>query len=311
VAERMETAAAWAQTGMQVCVHVGTQCLLDTQRLARHAQDIGADAIAVMCPMTIAKPLAIANVVEYLEAVYRAAPDIPMLVYHFPTLTGTPFRLYDILSAALERVPSVRGAKFTSWDLADFAACQSIGGPVTDLLYSIEGNIVGAAFLGARAFVGMQFSLIAPTYRRIVDAARRGDAQLAQTVNRRAVDFMLALGKAVGPSVEKAVAACKYIVGRRLGRHVGETRPPGARLTSEEESQVVRLVMPFVHGGDRRQGGHFDAAAARFAATSVNDDDDDDADFVAHAARGADGRGARASGRRGGGRASQGRYRLV
>jgi N-acetylneuraminate lyase len=162
VAERMAVTEAWVKTGLQVCVHVGTQSLLDTQRLARHAQDCGAHGIAVMCPMTIAKPLAIDNVVEYLEAVYRAAPRIPMLVYHFPTLTNAPFKLYDVLVACTAhggRVPSVCGAKFTSWDLADYAACQSLGGPITDLLYSIEGNLVGAAFLGARAFVGLRWQL--------------------------------------------------------------------------------------------------------------------------------------------------------
>lgn len=245
VRERMANCAAWVETGLQVCVHIGCQSLLDTQKLARHAQDSGADGIAVMVPATIAKAQSLDYYVDYLFEVYKAAPEIPMLVYHFPTLTGHPYKLYDILQKGIERIPSLCGAKFTSWDLADYAACQSIGGQITDIIYSIEGNLVGAAFLGARTFVGMQFSMIAPIYRRIVDAARAGDNDKAQRENQRASDFMLKMSQCGGNSIEKCVAITKFVTAYRLRRDIGEPRPPGARLSDDEKDKVRRLLFPF------------------------------------------------------------------
>lgn len=243
--ERKAATEAWVSTGLQVCAHVSAQSLVETQKLARHAQDAGVHAIAVMCP-SFFKPNTVDQYVEFLYEVYRAAPDVPMLIYHFPILTNIPFRLYDILIKAIPRIPTVRGAKFTSHDLSDYAACQAIGGQVTDMIYSIEGNMYAAAFMQCKAFVGMQFSMIAGVFRSIWEAASRGDVQRAKSENDKAVAFQLAMFNSCSAfSLEKAVALTKYLVGLRLGRDCGETRAPGARLTAEEKAKIEKTLLPF------------------------------------------------------------------
>lgn len=285
VQERMEAAQAWVESGLQVCVHVGAQSLLDTQALARHAQDIGADGIAVMVPVAVIKAGTLDHIVDYLFQVYRAAPEIPMLVYHFPTLTGYPYRLYDILRAGIAKIPTLRGAKHTSFDLADFTLCQSIGGQITDCIYSIEGNLIGAALIGAKAFVGMQFSMVGPLYREIAEAAARGDVARARAANARACDFMNKMAECTrGGSIEKAIAVTKYVVSLRLGRDCGECRAPGYKLSAQEKADVQRLLLPFC--SENGLAGRSRQAVGRYSSSSLLQQqgrrgDDDDSESTA------------------------------
>lgn len=212
VRERKAATERWVATGLKVCTHIGAHSVQDTIELAEHAQSCGAHAAAVLCPGFF-KPPTVEEVVDFLSEVARAAPRLPILYYHFPALNGVDFKLFDILRAAQNRgtVPTLRGAKFTSLDLGDFAACQSLKG-VTDLLSACEQNLMGAAFLGGTAFVGAQFSVIAPLYLRLMAAAQKGDAATTKKFQQLAVSFINMIQGIVGPSLPRNIAALKTLV---------------------------------------------------------------------------------------------------
>ena len=87
--ERLALAEAWVKEKAQVpttIIQVGGCPLRDAQRLAAHAEQIGATAIAVL-PSMFMFPSDIDELVEWIALIASAAPNLPCLYYHIPVLT--------------------------------------------------------------------------------------------------------------------------------------------------------------------------------------------------------------------------------
>ena len=89
VDERKQVAGAWrkaAPPGLKLVVHVGHLSLADSCTLARHAQEIGADAIATIAP-NFFKPAGAPELVAWCRQIAAAAPALPFYYYHMPGMT--------------------------------------------------------------------------------------------------------------------------------------------------------------------------------------------------------------------------------
>src|SRR5438105_2300983 len=118
VEQRMRAAELYVEAAggrLAVAVHAGAQATWDTVELAAHASDIGAAAVAVMCPPYF--PLDEAELVSHLTAAARACTPTPFYVYEFAARSG-----YAVPLTALERLreaaPNFRGLKVSDvpWD---------------------------------------------------------------------------------------------------------------------------------------------------------------------------------------------------
>lgn len=271
VRERKAMTERWMATGLKVCAHIGAQSLPETRELAAHAQSCGVHAVAVICP-SFFKPASVSDVVDFLQDVSNAAPAVPLLVYHFPGLTGIPFRLSDILAEALRRgtLPNLRGAKYTSPDLGDFTSCLQLKGPITELLYAQEPNIAGATFIGATAFVGRDYSYVGPLYNRVLAAASKGDVAGARALQGLVASFLAMFSAAVGGSVEKGIGAAKVLTGLRLQRDVGPPRAPVPRLSVIEKQKLSEGMAAFVKAYAAETGKATTTASAAAAAPAID-----------------------------------------
>jgi dihydrodipicolinate synthase/N-acetylneuraminate lyase len=94
--------------GFQVAVHAGAQTTADTVALARHAAEVGADAVAVIAPPYF--PLDEAEILEHLRAAAAACAPLPFYIYEFAGRSG-----YQIPITAIERMrelaPNLAGMK--------------------------------------------------------------------------------------------------------------------------------------------------------------------------------------------------------
>ena len=52
-----------------------------------------------------------------LKEVASAAPNTPMLYYHFADKTGVNFSCVKLIEKAKEMIPTFAGVKFTGWDM--------------------------------------------------------------------------------------------------------------------------------------------------------------------------------------------------
>jgi len=104
ISERKRLAEAWASAapplGLRVYMHVGTESLVESVELARHAAATqGISGILSMTPVYF-KPT-IGTLVDFLAAVAGAAPSLPFWFYHFPDDTGVlPGQAHSLLALA-------------------------------------------------------------------------------------------------------------------------------------------------------------------------------------------------------------------
>ena len=134
IAERRAVAEAFvssAPSGFRVAVHAGAQTSADTITLAAHAQEIGADAVAVIAPPYF--PLDADELTKHLVGAANAADPLPFYVYEFAGRSG-----YAIPPSVVTRVaqaaPNVVGLKVSD---TPFEAVEPYLGLGLDVLHRL------------------------------------------------------------------------------------------------------------------------------------------------------------------------------
>lgn len=95
-----------------VMTQVGDEAMENIKELAKHAEDIGVDAIAALTPYYY-KPDTEA-VIEYYKTI-GSYTDLPLFIYHIPPFTGLTLTARTI-ATIMEQVPTVSGIKDSSGD---------------------------------------------------------------------------------------------------------------------------------------------------------------------------------------------------
>lgn len=158
-------------------IQVGSGSLADSVELAKHAQEIGAHAIACVGP-TYFKPASLDDYVSYMQAVAAAAPHLPFYLYDIDFITGIHFRSVDFFEKALPRIPNLRGVKHTSPSFVNMHLLfAKFGGRVDVVMGSSETYLEGLA-IGLEGNIILSFDGLA--LGRIKDAFDRGDLTAAR-----------------------------------------------------------------------------------------------------------------------------------
>ena len=127
--ERMAVAKRWVEVAggaIQVIVHVGHSCQRDAAALARHARQIGAAAVGAL-PPSFFKPATVDQLIEFMRPIASACSTLPFYFYHLPSMTGVTLSTVDLLQVGAERIPNLRGVKFTHGDLMEYQRCLRVG----------------------------------------------------------------------------------------------------------------------------------------------------------------------------------------
>lgn len=205
---------------LQVIVHVGSNCLRDSQTLASQAQSLGAMAISSLAPSYF-KPKSVEVLVDCCALVAQAAPNLPYYFYDIPALTGVVFSMPQFLVVGGGRIPNLAGIKFTNSDMMSYQNCLKTR---FDIPWGIDEHMLGALALGAQGAVGSSFNFAAPIYQRLMVAFENGDMQSARKEQMRSVKLIELLASF------GYMAAAKATMGL-LGVDVGTPRLPNGSLT--------------------------------------------------------------------------------
>ena len=233
IQERELAAEKWvdvAPDALAVIVHVGHTTLADCRRMAAHAQEIGAYAIAAMPPFFF-KPATLEDLVAFCAETAAAASKLPFYYYHIPTMTGVNFAMVDFLKTAAGRIPTLAGIKFTYENLMDFGQCVRFDGGRFNLLFGRDEILLSGMIAGAKGAVGSTYSFAAPLYQRIIAAYNAGDLATAQRDQARATDFITIMIRYGG------LPAFKAIMGM-IGLECGPSRLPMRTLSKERAAQL-------------------------------------------------------------------------
>lgn len=236
--ERRRLAERWIEvargTSLRVIVHVGSNCLRDAAELARLAANAGAAAVAAM-PPSYFKPETVDALIECSAEVARAAPETPFYFYEIPSYTGVRLPAHELLSEAGDRIPTLRGAKFTNLDLVAYQLCLRALGGRFDMPWGLDECLLGALAVGARGTVGGTYNFTAPIFQRLLDAFAKGDGNAAAEEQFRSVRLQRAL------ETFGFLGAAKAVMGF-LGVEVGPPRLPLRELSEREKAELRRAL---------------------------------------------------------------------
>lgn len=231
--ERMKIAERWQQVAGEeliIIVHVGHNCLPYSQKLAAHAQRIGAHAVASMAPCFF-RPTNIEELVAICREIAAAAPELPFYYYHIPSMTKVEYPMVDFLRAAKDKIPTLAGVKFTFEDLMDFEQCLRMDNGRFNMLFGRDEILLAGLSLGATGAIGSTYNYAAPLYHRIIEAYKTGDMTTARKEQARSQAMVKNLHKFGGLPTSKAIM-------KMIGLDCGDVRLPLQNLTKKQYERV-------------------------------------------------------------------------
>jgi len=231
VAERKALAEAWAAAapaqGLRVYMHIGSESLVDSMELAKHAAGIGISGIVAMTPVYF-KPT-LEGLHDYLAAVAGAAPALPLWFYHFPdgtgVLLGQAHKLLELVDKS-GRIPNFAGIKYTDYNLMDFQICTKVGhAGKYNMLYGRDEQAFAAMEIGAEAAVSSTCQF-APSLRNVVSLHAKGDFRGAKAAQETNAELCTIFGDFDGDlNVQKNIM-------KMVGMDVGPSRLPKRDLSA-------------------------------------------------------------------------------
>ncbi len=232
--ERRQLAERWSAvtrgTPLGLVIHIGSNCLADARALAAQAQQLGAQAIAMLSPSYF-KPRDLGALIACCADVAAAAPETPFYFYDIPSMTGTNFSMPDFLAQAPARIPTLAGLKYTNSNLMDYQLCLRAADGRFDVPYGCDEWMLAACVLGAKGAVGSSYNFAAPVYQRLLAALAAGDLGAAQAEQFRSVQLIRLLANLGYMGASKAVMTM-------LGVDVGPARLPNTTPTPEQVKQL-------------------------------------------------------------------------
>ena len=256
VGERERLAEAWAASGarhgLRVIVHVGCDALLDAERLARHAASLGVDGVSAMAPRFVKCDSADA-LAAYCAAVARAAPATPFFYYHFPLATGVATKPSQLVRAALARIPTFAGMKYSAADMWEYGECcdADAAGRLAFLPGFEAQTLAHLPYHPQDAYgaISLSFSVLAPLHRDVADAFYSGQSADAHALQAASRGFFRAVTPFGWTQAVKLALVDRGVLDSPLCRAPSRNLSPGERGALRRVFRDLAKSEPRYFGG--------------------------------------------------------------
>lgn len=105
-----------------VIINVGSCSVRESQALAEHAAEAGADAVCAMVPFYF-RPPTVRELADCLKEIAKACARKPLYLYHVPCMTHANLPIRDLLPIMAQECPEFAGIKYTDENLCEFQRC--------------------------------------------------------------------------------------------------------------------------------------------------------------------------------------------
>ncbi|MGF1925488.1 MAG: dihydrodipicolinate synthase family protein [Bacteroidia bacterium] len=231
IEERMQIAEAYVKAvdkRILVLVHVGHSSITECKKLARHAEEIGADAISSVAAFYF-KPSNVSNLVACMAEIASAAPNTPFYYYSIPALTGVGMDMIDFLAQAEQVIPTLAGIKYTASTLHEYQACLNYKNGKFDILFGYDEMLLPALAIGAKGAIGSTYTFAAPLYLKVMQLFEQGKLDEAADMQLHSVNMVRELVKYPPIPAQRAIMKME-------GFELGKCRLPLVPLTSDDEA---------------------------------------------------------------------------
>lgn len=180
---------AAANGRLPVLVHAGTQRTETAVALARHAAEIGADAVVCITPWFYG--LSDDALLRHFKAVAAAAPDTPFFVYDIPQFAANGISP-ALLGRLANEVESFAGVKSSRVDVQVVRQLVDALSPSAMMLAGNESAALGLLALGSHGLISGLSTAVPEPFVALTRAYAAGDLPAAQR-HQQAINRLLAL----------------------------------------------------------------------------------------------------------------------
>lgn len=239
--ERMKLVEAWVECrrkenhpNFRIFVHVGSSNLLEAAEMAVHAQEKGADAIA-MVPTFYFRPKTLTDVIEQCRYVAAAAGETPFYYYNIPSLTGVNFPLTAFFERAAKEIPTFAGLKNSFNDLVDYQQCLHAAKGKYSMYWGTDEVFMMVYAAGNRHYVGSTYNFMSEVYFKMLDAYHDCDFDKLTKLEEAATGIYRILND------YNSLIAGKEVM-RYIGLDCGPVRRPLRSLKESERASLVEKL---------------------------------------------------------------------
>lgn len=158
---------------ISVMVHVGCAATDDAVALARHAMDVGADAVSSVAPIYYGWTAD--HIFEHFHQIGMAS-ELPLFVYHLSSVNQLALDARDYARRVCA-LPHIAGMKITDRDLFQFGTIYHTAGDKLQLFSGADELLCHATLSGSAGAIGTFYNVWGPACRQARNAVINGNFQ--------------------------------------------------------------------------------------------------------------------------------------
>ena len=221
------------ETAMEVCKgrgavinHIGAVDANSAIRLAKHAGELGCDAISSLVPNYVVSHTT-DQVLDYYKRISDAS-GLPVLVYCTSLLNDSP---YEFMKKAIN-MGNVIGLKYTMPNYYNMQQITLLNGGDINVINGPDESLICGLTMGADGGIGSTYNLMGAWYVELYDAFTAGDFQKAREMQFKINKVITVLLK------HSCIAAIKEAF-NIMGFDAGNISYPGKRFTAEQRAEFI------------------------------------------------------------------------
>lgn len=174
----LENVMKAAEGKLTVIAHVACNNTKDSMELARHAEALGADAIAAIPPIYFRLPEY--AVAEYWNDISSAAPHTDFIIYNIPQLAGVALTMN--LFAEMRKNPRVIGVKNSSMPVQDIQMFKAEAGEDYVIFNGADEQFISGRVIGAEGAIGGTYGAMPELFLKMDEYVRKNELGKAREI---------------------------------------------------------------------------------------------------------------------------------
>lgn len=167
----LENVMEAAKGKLTVIAHVACNNTKDSMELARHAESVGADAIAAIPPIYFRLPEH--AIAQYWNDISSAAPNTDFVIYNIPQLAGVALTMN--LFAEMRKNPNVIGVKNSSMPVQDIQMFKAAAGDDYVIFNGPDEQFISGRVIGAEGAIGGTYGAMPELFLKMDELVREGE----------------------------------------------------------------------------------------------------------------------------------------
>ena len=216
-----------------IIAHIAAPSTRASIELAKHAEDLGVDALAAIPPLYYKLP---EHAIEKYWTDIVQATDKDFFIYNIPATTGYELSP-DVFKRMLEH-PQVKGVKNSSAPVQDIYLLREAQTRDTIIFNGVDEQYIGGRMMGADGGIGSTYGVMPKLYLKLEETFKNREIKLAQDIQATINQIIFKILECEGNLYD----VMKEVLIIREGITVGSVRNPLPRITADDRITIEKIA---------------------------------------------------------------------